>query len=75
MDWNNLWNEKMSKITYAGVRLTACGNCGDFDWKCCDCYKQVWIERRKKNYYLTRIICANKIRDIGKELIMQIDPV
>lgn len=46
MDWNKLWNNKMSNITYAGVRLTACRNCGDFDQNCCDCAKVRWIKRR-----------------------------
>lgn len=52
MDWNKLWNEKMSKITYAGVRLIKCGNCGDFDWECCDCAKARWIERRAEKLAL-----------------------
>ncbi len=49
-DWNALWDDKMGNITYAGVRLISCRECGDYDQNCCDCAKAVWIRRKKKEY-------------------------
>ena len=31
LDWNRLWNNKMDNVTYAGVIVLKCANCGDID--------------------------------------------
>ena len=52
MDWNKLWGEKMSKVTYAGVIVISCRKCGYSDRNCCDCAKALWIERRSEKLAL-----------------------
>lgn len=49
-NWEDEWSEITSSVTYAGVKLHSCSNCGDIDRNYCDCAKADWIEDRKKEY-------------------------
>lgn len=49
-DWNKLWNVKIAGVTYVGVILISCRNCGDRDKNWCDCAKSDWIDEQKERW-------------------------
>ncbi len=49
-NWNQLWEDRVSNVTYVGVMLTKCQNCGDQDRNWCDCAKDNWIYEEKERW-------------------------
>lgn len=49
-DWDKLWQDKISPVTYVGHMKPIQCSCGDMDRIICNCAKDKWINKRKEKF-------------------------
>jgi hypothetical protein len=53
-NWEEKWEDIVSHVTYAGVKLNSCKTCGDMDRNYCECAKEVWIADRREEFRINK---------------------